>query len=425
MKWRAIVRGVRALIHPQAADADADDEIGHFLDEAAADLVARGASPAEARRDARRRWGHPILIRETIRSSGWEHLAATVAGDLRHGARRLRHSPGFTVIAVTTLALGIGASTAIFSAVNPILFAPLPYPGGARIGVVLEHGRPDLSTFGMFRTLAERTHAFEALAAMRAWQPALTGLDRPERIEGQRVTAAYFRVLGVTPAIGRDFTADDDRPGAARVVIVSDALWRRVGADPAIAGRTIRLDDTPFTVVGVMSGGFENVLTPAAEVWTPLQYDPALPIHGREWGHHLRTIVRLGGGETTASATRDANAAAQAMLAERRPETYAPDTPISIAPLHEVLVGGVRPVLTAMSAAVLLVLVIACVNVTNLLLARGAQRRGEFALRAALGAGRARLVRQLLTESVLLGAMSAVAGSGCSSPSSGCARSSR
>ena len=409
--WRGLLRGVRALVNPRAADRDAEDEIRHFLDESTAEFESQGLSAAEARREARRRWGHAIAIREHVRGSGWEHLVATAAADLRHGARRLWRSPTFTLVAVTTLALGIGASTAIFSAVNPILFAPLPYPGGDRIGIVLENGRPDLSTFAMYRTLATRTQAFDELASMRAWQPAMSNGDIPERLDGQRVTAGYFRVLGAAPAIGRDFNAGDDRPRAASVAILADSLWRRrFGADPSILGRTVRLDDTPFTVIGVMPAGFENVLAPAAEIWTPLQYDPQLPAGGREWGHHLRTIVRFADHETAASATREAADAARAMLGERRPETYGPDTAISVAPLHAVLVDGVRPVLLAMSGAVLLVLLIACVNVTNLLLARGAERRGEFALRAALGAGRARLVRQLLTESVVLAILSAAAG---------------
>jgi putative ABC transport system permease protein len=409
-RWRAIGRGLRALVSPRAADADADDEIRQFLDESAADLEARGFSPAEARREARRRWGHPVAIREEVRASGWEHLIATAAADIRQGFRRLRHSPGFTAIAIVTLALGVGASTAIFSAVNPILFAPLPYPEGARIGIVIENGRANGTTFAMFRTLAIRTAVFQAIAGIRAWQPAMTGAGAPERLQGQRVTAAYFRVLGVAPAIGRDFSDADDRPGAARVAIVSDALWRRrLGADPAVAGRTIRLDDTPFVVIGVMPAAFDNVLAPASQVWTPLQYDGALPPGGREWGHHLTTIARLSPGVTIAAAAREAGAAGRSLIST---ESYGPDVAVSIGSLHDTLVAGVQPVLLAMGGAVLLVLVIACVNVTNLLLARGAGRRGEFALRAALGASRGRLVRQVLTESVLLAGASAIAGVG-------------
>jgi putative ABC transport system permease protein len=406
-----MARGVHALVRPRAADADADDEIRHFLDQSAAELEARGVPPDEARREARRRWGHPTAIREAVRGSGWEFVVATTAADVRYGARRLRRSPGFTIVAVATLALGVGAATTIFSAVNPILFAALPYPGGDRIGVVLENGRPDVSTFAMYRTLVTRTRAFDALASIRAWQPTLTGRDTPERCDGGRVTAGYFTVLGIAPAIGRDFSPDDDRPGAARVAIVADSLWRRrLGGDPSIIGTIVRLDDVPYTIVGVMPRGFENVIAPAAEVWAPLQYDPALPSDGREWGHHLRTIARIGGHQTAASVTREANAAGRAMLVERRRETYDPDTQISIAPLRDALAAGVRPVLLALSGAVVLVLLIACVNVANLLLARGAGRRGEYALRAALGASRPRLVRQLLTESVLLALLSAAAG---------------
>jgi putative ABC transport system permease protein len=398
-------------VNPAAADADADDEVRHFLDESQADLVARGVPAADARRETRTRWGHPMAIREVVRGSGWEYVAGTVAADVRQGARRLRHSPGFTATAVVTLALGVGASTAIFSAVNPILFAPLPYPAGDRLGFVLENGRANDTTFGMFLTLAAQTRVFDTLATIRVWQPAMAGADAPERLDGQRVTPGFFRVLGIAPAIGRDFTDADDRPGGGRVVIVANALWRRrLGADPAAVGRTIRLDDTPYVIIGVMPPGFEDLLSPAAQVWTPLRYDPALPPDGREWGHHLTTIVRLPPDVTVAAASREANAAARAMLQEVRPRTYGPDTQVSVAPLHDVLVGGVRPVLLAMAGAVLLVLAIACVNVTNLLLARGARRRGEFALRAALGAGRARLVRQLLTESVLLAALSAILG---------------
>ena len=411
MGWRAFARGLRALVHRRAADADADDEIRHFLEESAADFEAHGLSPADARREARARWGDAIVIRERVRGSGWEHLVATVAGDLRYGARSLRKSPGFTLVTVATLSLGIGASTAIFSAVNPILFAPLPYPSGDRLVAILEDGRTSDTTFAMYLTLAQRAWAFSGVSAIRSWQPALTGFDTPQRLEGQRVTAGYFKVLGVSPALGRDFTSEDDVPGRTKIAIVSDALWRtRLGGDPAVVGRTLRLDDTPYIVVGVMPVTFTNVIAPDVQVWTPLQYDPALPLDGREWGHHLTAIGRLKPDVKTAAAAAETNAIGRAMIEQWHPSTYPPNEQFSVMPLGDALVSGVRPVLLAMTGAVLLVLAIACVNVTNLLLARGARRRGEFALRAALGAGRARLVRQLLTESILLAGLSAAAG---------------
>lgn len=413
MGWRALAKGIRALLNPRAADADAEDEIHHFLEQSAAEFEARGFSPADARREARARWGDSTAIREQVRGSGWEHLVATAAGDVRYGARALRQSPGFTFVTVATLALGIGASTAIFSAVNPILFAPLPYPGGDRLVAILEEGRTSDTTFAMYLTLTQRARSFDGLSVFRAWQPALTGFDVPQRLEGQRVTAGYFRVLGVSPALGRDFVGEDDRPGRTKIAIVSDALWRtRLGGDPAIVGRTIRLDDTPYSVVGVLPATFTNAIAPDVEIWTPLQYDPALPLDGREWGHHLTGIGRLTPHATLAAAAAETHALGRAMIEQWHPSTYPPTEQFSVTPLADALVSGVRPVLLAMAGAVLLLLAIACVNVTNLLLARGARRRGEFALRAALGAGRARLVRQLLTESILLAALSAVAGVG-------------
>ena len=411
--WRTIARGLRGLTKPGAADAETDEEIRHFLAESAADLESRGATPAEAARAARAAWGHPVVVREQVRGAGWEHAVTTAAADVTQGWRRLRRTPGFTLIAIATLALGIGASTAIFSAINPILIASLPYPGAGRVVSVLESGRAGVGTFAMARTLADRTRAFDAIAVSRRWQPAMTGEGTPERFEGQRVSAAYFSVLGIAPAIGRGFTADDDRLQGPRLVIVSDAFWRRrLAADAAAVGRDIRLDDTPYTVIGVMPGGFENAVAPAAQLWSPLQYDPSLPVNGREWGHHLITVARLAAGTTLDAASREADAAGRALLAERRPGSYDPATRISVEPLQASLVRGVQPVLLVVAGAVLLVLVIACVNVTSLLLARGAQRRGEFALRAALGAGRGRLVRLVLTESLLLAAMGGAAGLG-------------
>jgi putative ABC transport system permease protein len=409
--WRQLTRGLRVLTNRPGADQDVDDEVRHYFDQATASLIAEGLSPEQARRAARLQLGSMSAVSEEVRTYGWENLVGVLWADARYAARRLRADPGFTAIAITTLALGIGGTTAIFSAVNPILFEPLPYPDPGRIAMILEvndDGSRNDGTFGMYRELAQRARSFESIALLKSWQPTITGADRPERLEGQRVSATYFRVLGVSPILGRDFQPSDDRLNGPNVVILSDALWRRrFDADAAIVGRTVMVNVTSYTVIGVMPRGFENVLAPSAELWAPLQYDMS---QGRAWGHHLHTVGRLQPGVGVERATREVAALGRAVLAEYHPETYGSDVELVAVPLHDEITRGVRPALLAILAAVVLVLVIACVNVTNLLLARGVQRRGEFALRAALGAGRGRLIRQLITESLLLAAIGGAAG---------------
>ena len=412
--WRQLTRGLRVLTNRAAADRDVADEVQHFLDQSADGFIARGLSPEAARRAARLELGSPTAVREQVRGYGWENTAGALFSDLRYGARRLAASRGFTAITVLTLAIGIGGTTAIFSAVHPILFGSLPYPQADRLAAILEqyaNGSRSDGTFGLYREFAERARSFEAIAVFRAWGPTITGADRPERLEGQRVAASYFRVLGVSPIVGRDFEPADDRFRGPNVVILSDALWRRrFDADRAIVGREIRLDDNLYTVVGVMPGGFENVTSPSATLWSTLQYDPSLPPNGREWGHHLRTIGRLRQGVGTHEATREIHAIGRALVEQRRPQSYDPNTQFAVAPLQEELTRGVKPALLAVLGAVALVLVIGCVNVTNLVLARGVRRRAEFALRAALGAAQGRLIRQVLTESLLLAVLGGAAG---------------
>jgi putative ABC transport system permease protein len=329
--------------------------------------------------------------------------------DVRYAFRQLRKTPGFACTAIVILALGIGSTTAIFSAINPILFKPLPYPQARRIVMIwyaAEDGSRIPQTFHTYRELTERSGSLEAIAVLKPWQPALTGADHPERLDGQRVSANYFHALGVPPALGRDFQPSDDVYNGPKVVILGNGLWQRIFAgDPTIIGRQVRLDDDSYTVIGVMPQTFDNVLAPSADVWAPLQYDTGniASTQTREWGHHLRLVGRLRAGISMSQARSDLDLIAHTRVPEfPRPDWASLDQGFVTNSLQDDVAGGVKPALLAVLGAVILVLLIACVNVTNLLLARGALRRGEFSMRTALGAPRARLVRQLLTESFLL-----------------------
>lgn len=405
--WRRLSRGARALFRSRQVEQDLADEVRHYLDAAADAGLAGGLSPQAAERAARLELGNVTAVREQMRGSGWETVISGWLADFRHAGRRLRASPVFALVSVITLALGLGAATAIWSAVRPILFDPLPYPNGNRIVALWDYGaggrRLDV-TYGSFRELEERTRSFEALAVTRRWEPTLTGGVEPERLDGQRVSHRYFDVLGMAPAIGRSFQAADDAVNGPAVVIISYALWqRRFQSDPGLAGRVIRLNDTPYTVLGVMPARFENVLAPAAEVWTPLQYDPALPTDGREWGHHLQLVGRLRAGIPIEDARRELQEIAASPVPEFARVSWALlERGLMVVPLADDLAHGIRPALLAIMGAVLLLLVIAAVNVTGMLLARGARRQAEFSLRAVLGAGRYRLIRQVLAESLLV-----------------------
>jgi putative ABC transport system permease protein len=409
---RQLSRGLRALFNRSATDADISDEVQHYVDQATAAHVARGLSEADARRAARLEVGNVTVVREAVRGYGWENTVDSTLADARYAARRLRATPGFTAITVLTLALGIGATTAIWSAVDAVLFRPLPYPDADRITMVWDYAtdgsRLDV-TFGNVRELEARTRSFQAMAAMKAWQPTATGPAEPERLDGQRVSAAYFRAFGVRPALGRDFLPADDRVGAPNVVILSEGLWQqRFGADRSIIGRAITLNDDPFVVIGVMPRGFASAVAPSAEIWAPLQYDMS---QGRAWGHHLQLVARLRPGVRLDDAAREINAIARSPVAEFPREPWADlRDGLAIRRLQDDVTRGVKPALLAILGAVTLVLLIVCVNVTNLLLARGAQRRGEFAVRTALGASRGRLMRQLLTESLMIAAAGGVIG---------------
>lgn len=412
---RQLIRGVRTLVNRPAADREIADEVDHFLAEARADLESRGLAPGEARRQARLRFGDAVAVREQVRAYGWENRVESFVLDTRHAVRRLARSPGFTIVTVLTLALGMGAATAILSVVNAVLLRPLPYPQPENI-VLIDDRAADSApvdvTFGSFREIEERSRVLAAAAVSRPWQPTVTGEQEPERLDGLRVSARYFDVLGIPPE-GPGFDRTDDRASGPAVVVLSSILWRqRFGADSAIVGRQIRLDEQLYTVVGVMPPDFEDVLLPSARVWSLLQYDATLPSHaGREWGHHLRMVGRMNAGANTAALRAELDAiAGQRVAGFDRPAWASLENGLLVRQLRDAVTGGVRPTLLAVLGAALVLLLIACVNVIHLQLANGSRRSAEFALRAALGAGAGRIVRQLVTETVLLTLMGGLAG---------------
>ena len=335
--------------------------------------------------------------------------------DIRYGFRMLRTRPGFTVVAVAALALGIGANTAIFSLINSVLLRPLPYPEPQRIVMIEENGKDGKSSNTSYATSKdwrERSQSFESISVVRDWSITLTGEGEPEMLQGMRVSANYFSTLAIKPVFGREFLPQEDSPATRRVVILSHSLWqRRFGSDAAIVGKPITLGGQTFTVTGVMPKGFEDLVSARlfqkADLWAPLGYDETLPWACRTC-RHIQAIARLKQGVSLEQAGAELNTISQTLVLEH-PHDYAVSG-VTIIPLLDKFVGAVRPALYLLLGAVALVLLIACANVANLLLARSTQRRKEIAIRSALGARRGRIIRQLLTESVMLSTLGAAAG---------------
>lgn len=332
----------------------------------------------------------------------------TFAADLRYAVRMLRSNPGFTLIAVAALALGIGANTAIFTVVNNVLLQPLPYPEPDRIMRVARGypgGEGTSVSIPKFMTWRQN-NVFESMALYADAGPGMNigAGDRPEQAKTARVSEGYFRVFGAAPAIGRTFSQAEDLPGGPPVMVISHALWQaRFGGDPGILGRAIPLDGKPTTVIGVLPKSF--IPDSRADVWVPLQPDPA----STNQGHYLLVAGRLKPGVTVAQAKAEMRVVGERFRAAN-PKWMDKRETVGVTPLRDAIVGPVRTALLILVGAVAFVLLIACANVANLLLARAAARQRELAVRAAIGASRGRVLRQLLTESVLLAVLGGALG---------------
>ena len=413
MVWNRWSSWLRATLQRSRMESEMDAELRFHIEAYAGDLIRSGVPREEAMRRARLEFGGIDRAKEECREERGVRLLETLMQDLRYAARMLRKSPAFTAVAVLTLALGTGASTAVFSLVSAILLKPLPYPDPDRI-VLPELVSPPGVNIGseyfpwaqiQFRMLTRDAHPFQAVGAFQNDSFNLTGAGEPSVHDGFRASAEFFPALGISPALGRTFTTEEDQPGQEYEVILSDRLWReRFGADRGILGRAVRLNGHAYTVVGVMPAGFvfpraEEMpgsfnFPREAQLWVPLAI-PADPKGPSE----LAVIGRLKPGLTI----QQAQAALDVITkhAETQDSRWKGWFNTRVVPLERQVVGDTRRPLQLMLGAVGIVLLIACSNVANLMLTRSLRRRREFTLRAALGAERARLIRQLLTESLL------------------------
>ncbi|MEN8144781.1 MAG: ABC transporter permease, partial [Gemmatimonadota bacterium] len=410
-------RSLRSAIWRPSVRDEVDHDLDFHVEMRTSELIRTGLAPDEARAEAVRRFGSIEQVKAECRGIGMRRERDMRLNrwwtdwrlDLRHAARNLLTQPGVTIAIVVTLGIGVGASTSIFSAVDSVLLRPLPFADQDRVVSLWQTGDQDGSdrspvSPANFLDWRDRNQTFSALAEAEPWSMDLTGEGDPEILPTWAVTRDFFKTLGADPVLGRTFLPEEFEEGNDKVVVLSHEFWqRRFRGDSALVGSTLTLDDEGFLVAGVMPPDFEY--PPGRSVWRPRVISKDSEVRGRNW---LSVIGRLSPGVSFAEAQADMDRVAR-ILADEYPDTNR-NTGVRIEPIAQTIVGRARAPLTVLFAAAGLLLLIACTNVAGLLLARGARRERELTLRAALGAGRERLMRQLFTENTIYGALGGVAG---------------